>query len=389
MLQTLSHHLILSKLTLLFCLFASMAIPLNAGAAEKPTYAKKMQLGQLLYFNGNVDHAIRAFKYAASLKPDAFEPHLNLVNIYVQKQDMPEAIDECREVLKLKPNHRDIHLILANLLRNQAGSETNKEEQTKLLDQAAKEAEQAGELGADEALIHNTLGILAVQKGEHDKALEHINKAIDKNYKLPDAHLIKGVLTFKKGDKEGALKEIDIAIKQKGKHAEARNTKADILTSMNKHTEAMEEYKKATEDDPNFHQALSGIANILIQQQKYEEALEKLEKAHSIRPNDKNINYSIAVCHEKMGQIDKAIPYFNEGLMSETDATMAAQIRMHVQQLQNGHMFNLPGIGTTTSGGVGPGSGLNNNNYGDSFFGESFKDLIKIKPANNGKEEKQ
>ncbi|MBX9687614.1 MAG: tetratricopeptide repeat protein [Candidatus Obscuribacterales bacterium] len=107
--------------------FISAGQPLSA--ATKPTYASKMQMGQLLYFNGNVDQAIRAFKYAAQLKPDAFDPHLNLVNIYVQKQDFQAAVEECREGLKLKPNHRDLHLILGNLLRNMAGSSKDADEQ--------------------------------------------------------------------------------------------------------------------------------------------------------------------------------------------------------------------------------------------------------------------
>lgn len=359
-------------------------VPGSTAASEKPTYAKKIQLGQLLYFNGNVDQAIKAFKYAAVLKPDAFEPHLNLVNIYVQKQDMPAAVHECREVLRLKPGQKDIHLILANLLRNQASQTSDSEEQKKLLEEASTEANLAREAGADEAMIENTLGILAVQKGEHDKALHHINNALDKNNKLPDAHLIKGVLTFKKGNKEEAISEIETAIKQKGKHAEARNTKGDILFSMSKHDEAMEEYHKATKDDPNFAQAWAGMANILIQRQKYEEALEKLEKAHSLKPNDKNINYSLAVCYEKLGQIDKAVLCFNDGLMVENDATMAAQIRLHVQQLQRGQLFKLPGLGVPSGGvnNIGPGT---HNNYGDSFFNESFKDLIKIKPASKEK----
>lgn len=346
-----------------------------ASGAAKPTYDKKMQMGQLLYFNGNVDQAIKAFKYAAVLKPEAFEPHLNLVNIYVQRQDFPAAIEECKAGLKIKPTHRDLHLIHGNLLRTHAGSVKDTEEQRRMLEEALKSLNAAQELGANKALVFNTLAIIFVQMGELDKALTHVNLALEENDKLPDAHLIKGVLLFKKGDKENSIKELDLAIKQKDKNAEGHNTKADILFSMGKEEGALAEYKAAIEDDPKYYQAYVGQANILIKGGKYEEALELLTKADGAHPNDANILYSLGVCLEKTGKIHEAIQKFDEGLLVDTNTTMQSNIRMHVQQLRHGHLFNLPGL-TAGSGNptIGPGSNLFNNP-----FGEQFKDMIKIK----------
>lgn len=381
----------LSKNTVFSALLAtsiaiSAFVPLQgAAAAAKPSYDKKMQMGQLLYFNGNVDQAIKAFKTASSLKPEAFEPHLNLVNIYVQRQDFQSAIDECKEGLKIKPNHRDLHLIHANLLRSHSGTKAS-EEQKAMLEDALKSLGKAEELGANKALVYNTLGIIFVQLGDLDKALEYVNKALAENDKMPDAHLIKGVLLFKKGDKENSIKEIDLAIKQKGKNAEGHNTKADILFSMGKETESMAEYKEAIEDDSKFYQSYVGLANILIKQGKFDEALEHLIKADQVHPNDANIIYSVAVCLEKLGKIQEAITKFNEGVMVDTNPTMKNQILQHLQQLHGaGRGFNLPGIGQP---GMGPSFGAPGNNiFKDPFFGESFKDMIKIKPP-AGKEEK-
>lgn len=364
--------------------FALTALGGPAQAAAKPNYDKKMQLGQLLYFNGNVDQAIKAFKTAASLKPTAFEPHLNLVNIYVQKGEIPEAVEECHEVLKIKEGHRDVHLILGNLLRSMASSESDPDKQKKLLEEAVAEVEKAQSLKADPALIHNTLGIIRVQQGEHDKAMEHMESALSANQKLPDAHLVKGVLHFKKGEKEKALHHLDQAIKHKNnKNAEARTTKADILFTMNKHDEALTEYKKASEDDPRHQPAWAGQGNIYIQRKEFEKAKDCLDKAVAIKA-DKNSLYSLAVCKEKMGDIDGAIKDFDAGMMTDTDPTMKAQIRLHVQQLQQGQLFKgVPQVGEY-NGGIGPNSALTNPN----FFGSSFKDMIKIGTGKESKEKK-
>lgn len=383
-------------------MLSDIALPASA-AAEKPSFPKKMQMGQLLYFNGNVDRAIKCFKDAAKLKPDAFEPHLNLVNIYVQKQEFAEAVEEAREGLKIKPNHRDLHLILGNLLRTLAGQkDKDSEEQKKLLEEATKELGIAQEMGANKALINSTLSVIHIQQGNFDKAMEHCDAALEQKDNLPDAHLIKGVLHFKKGEKEIALKEIDLAIKQKGKNAEARNTKADILVGSGKVEEALEEYKRALKDDEKYHQSMMGIANLLIQKQKWEEALEHLQKASELKPDDANILYSIGVCLEKLGKVDLAIPKFNDGVLVDPNPTTRAQITMHIRDLQQRQLLRVPtllspgGAGSSLGSGAGselnlpgsaplfgpgsqavPGSGLFA--PGSSMFGASFKDMIKIK----------
>lgn len=378
---------------LLVCLsIGILSFPVLPAFAKAATYASKMQLGQLLYFNGNIEQAIKAFKYAIQLDPKAFEPHLNLVNIYVQKQDFPAALEECREGLKLKPKHRDLHLILGNLLRTMSSSKTG-EEQQKLLDEAAKELKEAEDLGANKALVHQTLAVVHVQRGDFDKAMEHVDTALDAKDNLPDAHLIRGILKFKKGEKEIAMKELDTAIKQKGKNAEGRNTKADILFSEGKVDEALAEYKRALEDDEKYHQSMVGIANILIRREKWEEALTHLQKAAEIKPDDANIIYSIAICLEKLGKPELAIPKFNEGILVDSNPVTKTQIQAHVRELQQKQFMSIPSLISPTGGSaIGPGSatpvGSGLFGAGSPFFNQSFKDMIRIK-APGEKSEKE
>src|SRR5262245_46832033 len=106
---------------------ASVGAPF-AIAGGQPSYAHKMEMAQMLFFNGDINGAIRAFEFAATLNPKAFEPHLNLLNLYLQKggdDAMEKACHECDEVLKRKPNQKDTHLIYGNLLRTQANSITD------------------------------------------------------------------------------------------------------------------------------------------------------------------------------------------------------------------------------------------------------------------------
>lgn len=360
----------------------------DASAAAKPTYDSKMMLGQSLQFNGNMEQAIKAYKYAAALKPKAFDPHFALVNLYVQQQDFKAAAEECREALKLKPGNHDLHLLLGNLTRAMSGATTDAAEAKQLVEEAIKELELAEKTGANSAQVHSTLAVVHVQNGDFDKALEHVDIALDKNDKQPDSHLIRGVLKFKKGDKDTALKELDIAIKQKGKNAEARNTKADILASIGKTDDAIAEYKRALEDEPRYAQALSGIANILIQNQKWEDALSHLQKAAELRTGDANTLYSIGICLEKLGKVDLAVPKFNEGIMVDPNPATKEQIRAHVLDLQKNSLLNVPGL--MSPGGIGPAApGAGVFGPGSSIFTESFKDMIKIKTPGEKEDKKQ
>jgi tetratricopeptide (TPR) repeat protein len=186
--------------TLILAVCVAASVSLLPATASKPTYAHKMEMGQLLYFNGDIDRSIKAFEAASELNDKAFEPHLNLVNLYVQKggdEGLANAARECGEVLKRKPSNKDIHLILGNLLRTQAGNETDPDKMKVKLTEAAQEVQTAQDMGANKAMCENTIGLIELQRGDNEKALEHINNAIEKQPVFADAHLVRAVLLFK------------------------------------------------------------------------------------------------------------------------------------------------------------------------------------------------
>ncbi len=383
----------------------------SANAAGKETYAHKMEIGQLLYFNGDIERAIKNFVRASELNPKAFEPHLNLVNLYVQKggdEGLTKAAQECAEVLKLKPSNREIHLILGNLIRTQASSETDKDKMNAKLEEALKEVQLAQDMGAPEALCENTIGLTLLQKGDMEGALLHIDKALKKQPNFPDAHLVKAVLLFKAINKDakgadsapGSLDspenkkklnevfaELDLAIKQKEKNPEAHNTKADILFAAGKHDEALEHYHKAAEHEPRYAQAWAGIGNAQAhmagkatdadkKREHIDHAKEAYDKAKRIKPTDKNIVYGLAVMLEKQGAVADAIQEFQNGLLLETDPMMKAQIQMHMQQLRRSglggsHTLGVPGAGGTSS--------IGDNMFINGALSVPFSSLIKIK----------
>jgi tetratricopeptide (TPR) repeat protein len=375
-----------------------------AMAATKETYAHKMEMGNLLYFNGDVDRSIKAFQRAAELNPKAFEPHLMILQVALQKggdDSIKLAKTECQEVLKLKPGHKDARMIMGSLLRNEAATLTGDEQKAKLAE-AQKEIELAMEAGAPEAMCEQTIAMILLQKGDFPEALARVDKALKKQPTYADAHLIRAVLLFRQiGDQindpankpkiEEVLSELDLAIKHKPKNAEAHSTKAQILFATGRHSDAEEAYNKSLADEPRNAQAWAELGNLHLQlMDKATEADKKkhhsnkgrdaFEKAAKLRPNDKNMAYNLAVMLEKQGAVHEAIQEFQRGALLENDFEMKGKILFHVQQLQQaaGMMVNpmsIPGAGT---GGGG-------NNVFTQGLQVPFSSLIKLKDPNKEK----
>ena len=340
----------------------------------KGSAQSKMDLAELMFFNGNIDGAIRAYKQALAMEPELTQCHMGLLSLYIQKQDFPKAIEECREVIRLKPSTKDVHLILGNLLRAQNDLDGSIEALTK-----------AHESGSDPVQVHSALGTAHLQKGNLEKAEEHLRQAVEKHPKgSADAELLLGVVMFKKGNKTEAVQHIDQSIKMKTKNPEAHNAKGDMLASDSKWTEALEEYELAVKDEPKFALAHASMGNAHLQMGNNDKAMEHFKKARDLNPTDKNVLYALPILLEKAGKTQEALTEFENSLMLETDATMAAQIRMHMDQLrgQSGFSSDLfkynPSIG----------AGQNNLFQGLGSFENALPESMKPKKKPQASKEK-
>ena len=404
------------------------SLPAFAASDKNDTYAHKMEVGQLLFFNGDVDRAIRAFQRAAELNPKAVEPHMSLINLYAQKggeSGLANAEKECAEALRIKPGSKDVHLLYGTLLKNEAGSISDKEKMQAKCDDAMRELTAAMQAGASEPLCESQIALLYLQKGDFEEALKHINVAIEKQPVNADAHMVKAVLLFRGigGDKVNApemkeklqevFAELDTAIKQKEKNPEAHNTKAQILVAANRLEDALSEYQATVKAEPKLQQAWLELANLLVtlaekpetdgakKKQLMEQARDAIDHAKKLKQDDRNIIYASGVIWEKHAALkdaaeDKvdclrhALDEFTTGVQSETDPTLNQQIRMHIGQLQQAlgiapsPTSGLGGLGTFGMPQLVAPSNGSSNVFTREGLGQDFSNMIKLDAANGG-----
>jgi len=75
--------------------------------------------GDLLTVEGKYDEAIDSYNKAVKLKPDWADLHLNLGVAYYRKKDIPSAIGQFQEVLRINPEHAQAHKFIQVLLSDQ------------------------------------------------------------------------------------------------------------------------------------------------------------------------------------------------------------------------------------------------------------------------------
>jgi tetratricopeptide (TPR) repeat protein len=379
----------ISRCTLLAVSIAFGALPLFAASA--PTYANKMDLGQQLLFNGDVDRAIRAFEAAAELNPKSPDPHTMLLNLYMQKGGdgaLEKSIREAHAILERKPGTKDMHMVLGSLLRNQAGVEADPAKQKAEIDEAIKELGAAEAAGSKRSQCEYTIGMMLLQRGDNDEAREHLEAALKDQPDFADAHMVHAILTFRQITKPPAdgkpvdsaspefkhrikdvLDELDLSIKQKGKNAEAWNTKAEIQLSAGDVDGASQSYSHATQDDPKHFAAWMGYGNCQAtlagketdtskQAEHLKKASDAFQNAKKVNPNDKNAVSSLGVVYEKLGQYADAVAEYESYLMMETDLAAKAGVQQHVQQIrQQLGMPVMPGM-MNFGGGAGALGGM-------------------------------
>lgn len=340
---------------------AVTALVLPSAACARESVTTKLNLGDLHFFNGNIEAALASYQKAIELDPDCTECHLRLLNIYVQNGDYQEAIEQGREILRLKPAHKDALLAVGNLLRLKDD-----------LDGAVKMFERAIEAGANPAsMAHHALGLALLQKGDLNGSEEHVAEALKHQKKFPEAHLTMGVLQFKKGNKEECLEQLDKSIEEKEKNPEAHQAKGDVLSALGRWKDALSEYTKAVIDSPKLAIGWLSIGNAQIQAGDYSAAKQAFIKARKLSPSDKNAHYGLALSMEKTGDTSGAIAEFQKGLMIDDDPMMKAQVAMHIRQIGS--------LGTSTFNlGESSASGLVKDAAIQNPFGVSFAEMIKL-----------
>jgi tetratricopeptide (TPR) repeat protein len=138
---------------------------------------------------------------------------------------------------------------------------------------------------ADHADALHLMGLLALQGGQQDHAVEWLTRAIRKDPKTAYLATL-GIALKQMGRAEESLKVFDKAVQLKPDDAELWKHLGGVLHALDRPAEALLSYQHALHLDPGLWEAAYHSGVILHRMERLEDALVQLDRCVKLRPED-------------------------------------------------------------------------------------------------------
>lgn len=197
------------------------------------------------------------------------------------------------------------------------------------------------------------LGVLAMQVGQHQAAVELIGQAIAENGRVPAFHnnlgnALKGwgrteeaLAAYGKAlacapDHAGAHYNLAVTLQDLGRaeeaalsyrrtlatqpqHVEAQHNLGNILAAAGNSAGAFAAYRHALALQPRHPDALCNLGNALILQGRNDEAASRFEKALSVRPGHAKSLCGLGIIRLRLARSEEAASFCRRAILSEPD----------------------------------------------------------------------
>jgi protein O-GlcNAc transferase len=217
--------------------------------------------------------------------------------------------------------------------------------------QAAFEHHQAGRLNQAEALYRKILqikpghpdalhflGVIALQHGRNEIAVEQISKAILANPADPICYINLGNAYKNQGKFDEAVENYQKALMCKPDLAEAHFNLGVTLQAQGKLDAAVENYHKTLALRPDYAKAYGNLGNTLRAQGKLNEAIESFQRALSLKPDNTISCSSLLFLHAYHASLDP------QAYLSLARGWERACLHAHDRQLANNRIFRRPAL---------------------------------------------
>lgn len=185
------------------------------------------------------------------------------------------------------------------------------------LEEAEKAYQEALALDSENPEVCNLMGVLKLQQGEIDKAVNWVEKAItlmpcEYYYETFFQACIRAGLYQKIADYEKSV------LKDYPESFSLMFNLALAFKNLNKNKKAIEFYDRALKIDPSSYQAWFNLAHIYSVEAMYKNALSALKICKKLKPNDKETEYFLSLAYMQTKNYDKGLKFFENRLCRET-----------------------------------------------------------------------
>ena len=153
----------------------------------------------------------------------------------------------------------------------------------------------------DANVLHN-LGVIGLQTGHGEAALELFHKAVAVDPNFADAYCNMGLTLKQLGRADEAINAYRQAIELAPDMAEAHSNLGVLQNQTGQLDDAAKAFQQAINIDPAYADALSNLGNIRRKQGKLAEAIEYFSRAHQVMPDQSIILMNLGAALVEIGK---------------------------------------------------------------------------------------
>ncbi|MFB6264563.1 MAG: tetratricopeptide repeat protein [Bradymonadaceae bacterium] len=343
----------------------------------KKGHLASYNLGIVREMKGEDKAAVRAYQQALSTNPGFSPALLNLVRLHIRQGRIGPADAAADRYIGERPDNLGHRVAKLEVLLAQNQYETVVRKAKEILRQDEKNVDamvamaranfhleryelaeailgRAEELAADRAEIYFLYGLVAQAKGERDRAIQNLEKAVSMRARFPEARNALGLLYQEAGDYQAAAEQFEKALKTYPEFKEALLNLGIAYRGMGKFREAEASFKRVLELDSDYADAYFNLGVLYLD-----------NKLSGI---------------EKIPRLEKAIDFFRKykraarriGSDDPVDDYMsAAREKIKAERQRQKMMRQMQKSGPSSGGG---GSGASGSSNGSTSGGSSSND---------------
>src|SRR5438067_4380343 len=265
------------------------------------------------------------WRHAIASTSNNYIAHTNLAQNLTHSGRFTEAIAECQEALKIKPDFAAAHNNLGvALLRNkQSGDGALGHDGA--VDEAIEHYRKALQINPDFTQAHKNLGIVFMRKGQMDEAIAQFQKTLELEPNDAQAEFSLGSAFLQRREVDEAIAHYQKAVEIRPDYAEARNYLGNAFVAEGKYSEAIANYEAAVRIRPNYSEAHHNMACVLATIGKNDEALDQFNEALRLNGNDAQAHFALGSLLARMGHREEAVAHLTEALRLKPDYEYAKQ----------------------------------------------------------------
>jgi len=278
--------------------FSTLAIKQNPLLAE--AYSN---LGNVYKEKGQLQEALDNYRHAVRLKPDFIDGYINLAAALVAAGDMEGAVQAYVSSLQYNPDLYCVRSDLGNLLKALGR-----------LDEAKACYLKAIETRPDFAVAWSNLGCVFNAQGEIWLAIHHFEKAVALDPNFLDAYINLGNVLKEARIFDRAVAAYLRALNLSPNHAVVHGNLACVYYEQGLIDLAVDTYRRAIELQPNFPDAYCNLANALKEKGLVQESEECYNTALQLAPTHADSLNNLANIKREQGFIEEATRLYLKAL---------------------------------------------------------------------------